>query len=232
MTDIIILGSLPAISVAGVSSMLQSKLPSFMSNRYKRSNSLYYSLALLVSKELICKIMFLRTLGLKTDGVIAEFVRRKETSEMETLIKDNRGKAVPKAKLDKDLIWKHIMPYHLQINHRKSQNAPNKRYLEPHLTITAIWEDYKPTYGHISYIVYLQVFQSENIRFYESSPDERDVNAKYRTHSKDLNGAHDRDACETLSCYCARTNLSTAQYVHITYTMVHQDQMSWKTYAN
>ena len=165
-------------------------------NQYKRSNSLYYSLALLVSKELICKIMFLRTLGLKTDGVIAEFVRRKETSEMETLIKDNRGKAVPKAKLDKDLIWKHIMPYHLQINHRKSQNAPNKRYLEPHLTITAIWEDYKPTNGHISYIVYLQVFQSENIRFYESSPDERDVNAKYRTHSKDLNGAHDRDACE------------------------------------
>ena len=72
-----------------------------------------------------------------------EFVRHKETGEVGTLIKDNRGKAAPKTINDKDLIRKHIMSYHLQISHYKSQNAPNKQYLEPHLTITAMWEDYK-----------------------------------------------------------------------------------------
>ena len=86
--------------------------------------------------------MFLRTLGLKTDGMITEFVRCKETGEVGTLIKDNGGKAAPKTKLDKNLIWKHIMSYHPHISHYKYQNAPSKRYLEPRLTITAMWENY------------------------------------------------------------------------------------------
>ena len=70
-----------------------------------------------------------------------EFVRRKETSEVRTLVNNNCGKAAPKIKLDKDLIPKHIMSYHPQISHYRSQNAPNKRYLKPHLTIPAKWDD-------------------------------------------------------------------------------------------
>ena len=53
-----------------------------------------------MSKESVCKVMFLRTLGVKANGMIAEFVRRKETGEVGTLIKDNRGKTAPKTKLD------------------------------------------------------------------------------------------------------------------------------------
>ena len=89
-------------------------------NQCKRSHSLYYSLPLLVSKESVCKVLILRTLGLKTDGKITEFVRPKETGEVGTLIKDNCGKAAPKTKLDKDLIRKHVMSYHPQIRHYKS----------------------------------------------------------------------------------------------------------------
>ena len=59
-------------------------------NQYKRSHSLYYSLRILVSKESVCKVMFLSTLRPKTDGMITEFVRRKETGEVRTLIKGNR----------------------------------------------------------------------------------------------------------------------------------------------
>ena len=86
--------------------------------------------------------MFFRTLGVKTDRMITEFVKCKEVA---TQIKDKRGKAAPKNKLDKDLLRKHIMSYDPQISHYISQNAPNKRYLKLHLTITATWEDYKST---------------------------------------------------------------------------------------
>ena len=57
-----------------------------------------------MSKESVCEVMFLKTLELKIDGMITEFVKRKETGEVGTLIKDNRGKAAPKSKFDKDLI--------------------------------------------------------------------------------------------------------------------------------
>ena len=160
-------------------------------DEYTRSHSLIYSLPLSTSKESVCKFMFLRTLGLKTDGMISEFVRRKETGDVGTLIKDNRGKAAPKNKLDKDL-----MSYHPQVSHYKLQNAPNKRYLEPQLTITAMWEDYKSKHGDISYIVYQRVFQSENIGFGKPSQDDCDVCAKYKAHCKDPDEAHDVDACE------------------------------------
>ena len=93
-------------------------------------------------------------------------------------------------------IYLDIMSYHLQISHYKSQNAPNKLYLEPHLTITAMLEDCKSTHGHINYMAYQRVFQSENIGFGKPSQDECDVCAKYRTQCKDLDGAHDVDACE------------------------------------
>ena len=88
------------------------------------------------------------------------------------------------------------MSYHSQVGHYKSQNAPNKWYLELYLTITAMLEDNKLTHGDISYIVYQRVFQLENTGFGKSSKDECDICAKYKAHCKDLDGAHDVDACE------------------------------------
>ena len=65
-----------------------------------------------MSKESVSKVMFLGALELITNGMITELVRRKETIKMGTLIKENRGKAAPKIKLDKDLIRKQIMTSH------------------------------------------------------------------------------------------------------------------------
>ena len=70
-------------------------------NQYKRSRSLHYRLPLLMSKESVCKVMSLRTLRLKTNGIMREFVRRKETGEVGTLIKDKHGKAASKTKVEK-----------------------------------------------------------------------------------------------------------------------------------
>ena len=88
--------------------------------------------------------MFLATLGLKTDGIITEFIKRKKAGTVEAMIKDNRGKKPPKTKTEKELIRQHIMSYRPQVSHYKLKNAPNKRYLEPHLTIISMWEDISP----------------------------------------------------------------------------------------
>ena len=115
--------------------------------QYKRSHSLSYLLPLATSKEAVCKVMFLASLGLKTDGIITEFIKRKKAGTVEAMIKDNRGKKPPKTKTEKELIRQHIMSYRPQVSHYKLKNAPNKRYLEPHLTITSMWEDYKSKHG-------------------------------------------------------------------------------------
>ena len=86
--------------------------------------------------------MFLGKLGMKTDRMISEFVKSKVTGDVGSFSNDKRRKAALTIKLDKDIIWEHIMSDHPQVSQYKLQNAPNKRYLERHLTITAMWEDY------------------------------------------------------------------------------------------
>ena len=107
--------------------------------------------------------------------MISQFIKAKKAGDAESLIQDKRSKAAPKNKLDKDLIKEYLMSYHPQLSHYKLQNVPHKRYLEPHLTITAMWEDYKSKHGDISYIVYQRVFQSENIGFGKPSQDDCDA---------------------------------------------------------
>ena len=107
------------------------------------------------------------------------------------------------------------MSHHLQISHNESQNAPNKQYLEPHLNITAMWENYKSTHRDISYIVYQRAFQSENIGFGKPLQDKWDVCSKYRTHCKDLDGAHDVDACE--QCKIGQDHKKKAEEAHTHY---------------
>ena len=163
--------------------------------QYKRSHSLSYLLPLATSKEPVCKVMFLATLGLKTDGIITEFIKRKKAGTVEAMIKDNRGKKPPKTKTEKELIRQHIMSYRPQVSHYKLKNAPNKRYLEPHLTITSMWEDYKSKHGDISYIVYQRVVKSENIGFGKPAQNDCDVCAKYQAQCKAHDELHIVDDC-------------------------------------
>jgi hypothetical protein len=59
--------------------------------------------------------MFLRTLGLKTDGMISEFVKSKQKGTLQDIICDKRGKKVPKNKKDKGSIEDHIMSFNRQV---------------------------------------------------------------------------------------------------------------------
>ena len=82
--------------------------------------------------------MFLSTLGLKTDGMITEFVKAKQQKDsiVHTVINDGRGSTPNPKKLNQAPIEAHILSFNPQVSHYKLENLPNRRYLGPHLTIT------------------------------------------------------------------------------------------------
>ena len=161
---------------------------------YKRKLSLRYHLPIDESKDTVCKTMFLHTLGLKTDAMVTEFVKSKTTSTLTETIADGRGKAPAKNKTDTQSIRDHILSYNPQVSHYRIIDAPNKRYLEPHLSVKIMWTDYA-SQNNVSYPVYHRVFQSENISFAKSSQDDCDFCAKYEMHKKDAPDDHDADSC-------------------------------------
>ena len=101
----------------------------------KRSSSLWYTLPQADGIKLtVCKRMFLSTLGLKTDGMITEFQRAKESTK--PVIQDCRGQSAPPNKVQHDVVREHINSYHPAVSHYNLAHTPNRRFLEPHLTIT------------------------------------------------------------------------------------------------
>ena len=93
--------------------------------------------------------MFLRTLELKTDGRITEFIKAKladrsiESNRTQGLMEDGRGKGVPSNKKDHASIQQYIESFNPQVSHYNLEHAPFRRYMDSDLTITAMWEDYK-----------------------------------------------------------------------------------------
>uniref|UniRef100_UPI00358E51E8 uncharacterized protein isoform X1 n=1 Tax=Myxine glutinosa TaxID=7769 RepID=UPI00358E51E8 len=132
-------------------------------DQYTRSHTLIYQLPLSTSKVSVCKSMFLWTLGMKTDGMVTEFVKSKLASPNNMLasLSDKRGRATPTNKKDRESIREHILSYQKHVGQYKLVHAPNRKYFERPLTITAMWEDYKEKYGDISYQVYRLVFVGE-----------------------------------------------------------------------
>ena len=98
---------------------------------YSRANTLRYFLPFETTKVSVCKTMFMATLGIKTDGIITEFVRAKTKPESNaaTMSADLRGKTPNPRKLDDDVIRAHIMSFQPQVTHYTLENAPNRRYL-------------------------------------------------------------------------------------------------------
>ena len=93
----------------------------------KRNMTLQFRLPL---QDGSCKVMFLRTLGLKTDGTITKFVRAKDnmnTSSSGTsygyVNTDNRRKSPATIKKDCEVIQEHINSYHPQVSHYTRDHA-------------------------------------------------------------------------------------------------------------
>ena len=107
-------------------------------HKQTRAHSLTYTLPKGTGKVPVCKTMFLRTLGLRTDGTLTEFVSAKQCSAQDSVapVTDHRGKNTPPNKVDHSTIRQHINSYNPQVSHYNIAHAPHRRYLESSLTIT------------------------------------------------------------------------------------------------
>jgi len=178
----------------------------------KRNNSLSFTLPLLTGEHMsVCKVMFMHTLGMKTDGMITEFVKAKVKGEANAISPtvDGRGHHAPSTKFNRDLIKEHINSYHPQISHYNREHAPNRRYLEPHLTITDMWNDFTEKHTQISYELYRQVFQTERITFGEPSQDQCETCLSHNMHVKEQPEGHDETSCD--QCLAGRNHLERAR---------------------
>lgn len=123
-------------------------------------------------KVIVCKTMFLHSLGMKTDGYVTELKKAmKETCGLPMKSRDNRGRHEPANKGDHNLIKQHIDSFNPQVSHYKRENAPNRRYLDADLSVTVLWQDYVKCFGKISYSAYRKLFDDANIGFGKPSQD-------------------------------------------------------------
>lgn len=169
----------------------------------KRKHTLSYTLPLENGVDMhVCKTMFMHTLGIKTDGMITEFINTKlkapEQAISPVALAEVRGKREPWNKVDRGAIKEHINSYHPAVSHYKVDHAPLRRYLECGLTISIMWRDFCNKNGRISYELYRQVFEAERITFGEPSQDECETCLAYQLHVKEAseNADHDADTCQ------------------------------------
>ena len=101
-----------------------------------RPSSREYLLPLKDSENVIvCRSMFLNTLGLKSNGMIIKMVRAQRQSYDGAIApgQDWRGRHPPSNTCDAEVIPLHINSYKPLINHYKRKNSPCKWYINPKL---------------------------------------------------------------------------------------------------
>ena len=103
-----------------------------------RKYSLLYTLPKPDGTEVrVCKKMFLATLGARTDGIVMKFVQAKVGSAEGSIVPntERRGRRKNPRNATHEAIIAHIESYNPVVSHYMREHAPNRRYLEPHLTI-------------------------------------------------------------------------------------------------
>ena len=106
----------------------------------RRSHSLVFYLPCTSGeKTVVCKTMFLHTLGHKTDGIITEYVRGKVSNNGFVQTVDRRGHIITLEESETQMkIGVHIQSYNPQISHYTRVHAPKRRYLDGSLTISGM----------------------------------------------------------------------------------------------
>ena len=103
---------------------------------------------------------------------------------------DRRGKNLRPHKVDHEIIRQHINSYNPSISHYSRENAPNRRYLNPDITVKQMWMDFaekNPAGG--GYQIYFNVFQEEYIVFSRPSVDDCEICLMHEEHinNEDMN---------------------------------------------
>ena len=166
-----------------------------------RLSSREYLLPLKDGKNVIvCKSMFLSTLGLKSDEMTTEMVRDQCQSCDGAIapIEDRRGRHPPSNKCDAEVIRLHINLYNPAISHYKRKNEPYKQHFNSELSINEMYKNFSEN-NKICYKTYCNVFKSENIGFSRPSLDECEICLSYKDHIKDFD--HNFDQCAECIAY-------------------------------
>ena len=157
----------------------------------------------------VCKTFYLRTLGMKSNAMVTEFVKFQTNNPLSSPV-DKRGKgSTASAQEQNQAIIDHINSFNPQVSHYNLAHTPNRKYLDPDLSIRSLWENFNATPGRTktSYSKYQKVFQSLNIGFGRPSQDECDVCEFFKAHAHSAEEEIDKCA----DCAMVQSHLKNAQ---------------------
>ena len=159
-------------------------------NKYNRQCHVAYHLPLFNGEPVsVCRTMFLRTLGLKSDGMLTAF-RRRLRAQTGELFKDHRGGNHGRNRGVKETIRHHIFHFHPMQSHYTRMHAPRRRYLSKSLCIRKIWKGLTQTGFDVSYGTFQRVFHSERISFGYPKPDLCEICIQGQNHIKEVGLLH------------------------------------------
>lgn len=144
------------------------------------------------SKQNVCKVFFLGTLGYesKNDRVLRDALNK---TNRKVTVKSNQQGKHSRMKFNRDLIIKHIELFRPTIAHYR-EHAPERRYLPSDINITMMYNHFRSTYPKIqfSYYLYREVVSSLKILFVKLGHEECwvcesfDLHSKLTSHKKDV----------------------------------------------
>lgn len=160
-------------------------------NDLTKQKSMFYSLPKFMSADntiRVCKIMFMHTLGSKSDGFITAYKTSfLKKGSVETI--DGRGSVHNENRkitglLVEKRIKQHIESYNPVVSHYKLQHAPHRRYLPQDITISFLHQEYNKIFinEQVSYETYRNAFKNQNIGHSIPSQDECPHCSKYKQH--------------------------------------------------
>ena len=134
----------------------------------------------------VCRTFFNHTLGISWNNFITKFVHSQLENPLSTPRESRGGDTTQGSEKTREQIINHTNSFHPQLPYYKTEHAPNKRFLNPELSICYLRRDFleNQELPNISYSNYQKVFKSQNIGFARPSQDECDLCLEFREHQK------------------------------------------------
>ena len=138
----------------------------------------------------VCKNMFVRTLGKRTDGFLTAFFRAASKRSGAEVFADHRGGDTRRRPWIESEVKAQIDSYHPQISHYTREHAPHRRYFEATLSVRKLFTDYLSSHplAKISYETYRQIFKRQRITFGTPAADLFDLCNWGERHLKERHG--------------------------------------------
>ena len=168
----------------------------------------------------VCKIFFLRTLGLRSDKVITTALTGTPDDAIVPAM-DRRGSHEPKNKLSDECVQalhQHVESFHPAISHYRREHAPLRRYLPPELSIREMHTNFneasaKAGKSGVSYQRYRRVVADMNIGFTKLGEEECEICNLNDKHANDnTDDTAECTLCKSWQQHIENATLSRERY--------------------